>query len=371
MRIPMRAARRGIQLAGLALGLGCAVFATNDAHALQDFTLVRMPRTTAMGGAGVGLADDSNALFNNAAGLADQNDRRFRLVGAGVEASLDTYQTFGNSLQAVSDFTVSSLNQVMGKDIYFRGGQTMMVMLPKFSLAYLVDAQGSINEYNTANPNFDFGYMITHGVQAGTAWTFSKGRRPTSEFRVGIAAKVLWRRGGYYNIQTSGFLLATNQGKAYVDQLVGNYGIGFGADLGIQQVMRIDPKTRLSFGASLTDIGGTRFSEAKAMVQEMQANIGIGFKKELQFGKISAGFDLRNLGRQTAFSNKTHLGAELELSAFAIQAGANQLNYTWGFSFDLWVIKVHALSTAEELGVAFGQKTSRRYMLALDFNVPI
>lgn len=371
----MSAARRlrtsaAAALPFLAFTLALAI-TPRDARALQDLTLVRMARTTAMGGVGVGLADDENTLFNNAAGLAGQDERRFRIASVGLEASLDTYQTFGTSIDAVSNFSVSTLNQLMGKDISFRGGQTAMVMLPKFSLAYLVDAQGSINQYNSANPTFDFGYMITHGVQAGTAWKFASGRRPTSETRVGIAAKILWRRGGYYNLQTAGFLQATGQGKAYVDNLVGGYGLGFGADLGVQQVHRLDPKTQLSLGASVTDIGDTRFSGGKAMAQPMNINLGLGFKKELLFGKISLGFDVRNLARKTAFSNKTHLGGELSLPAFNFMIGANQLHYTWGVSFDLWVLKVHALSTAEELGVAFHQNPSRRYLLMFDFNLPI
>jgi hypothetical protein len=365
----MTAARRFQQIAAAVL-LVTAGYRL-PAQATQDLTLIRMARTTAMGGAGVGLADDENALFNNPAGLAGQEERRFRLIGIGLEASLDTYSTFGTSLSAIGNFSTATLNKLMGKDIYFRGGQTAMILLPHFSLAYLADVQGSINEYNVANPTFDFGYMITHGVQAGTAWKFTSGRRPTSEFRLGVAAKILWRRGGVYNIQTAGFLQATSQGKAYIDNLVGGYGMGFGADVGIQEIQRLDPKTQLSFGASITDIGDTRFSGGKAMAQPMNINFGVGYKKELLFGKISLGLDLRNLTRQTAFSNKTHLGGEFTLPAFSFYAGANQLNYTWGVSFDLWVLKIHAVSTAEELGIAFQQNNSRRYLLMFDFNLPI
>ncbi|MBS1960100.1 MAG: hypothetical protein JST80_11550 [Bdellovibrionales bacterium] len=337
----------------------------------QNLTLVRMARTTAMGGAGVGLADDENALFQNVAGLAGQDDRRFKLISAGLEASWDTYETFGTSMDAINDFSVSSLNKLMGKDINFRVGQTAMVILPHFELAYLVDVQGSINEYNLANPNFDFGYQTTHGVQAGTAWKISKGRHPSSEWRVGAAAKVLWRKGGYYNIQTSGFLQATNQGKAYIDNLVGNFGMGFGADVGVQYVDRIDPKTTMSMGLSILDIGDTRFSDDRANPIPMSINWGLGYKKEMKFGRISLGFDIRDIGKRTPFVNKTHLGGEFKLPTFDFWAGFNQLNYSWGFGFDLWVLKISLLSTAEELGYAFGQNTSRRYMLMFEFNLPM
>jgi hypothetical protein len=341
------------------------------ASALQFQQLVRLSRTTAMGGAGVGLADQEDALFNNAAGLAGMNERRFKLVSTGLEASLDAYGALSNSLSAFSDFSLGTLNEFMGQDINTRVGQTTLVILPGFALAYIVDFQGVLNEYALSNPNFDLGYQTTHGVQMGTGWSFSSGRRPTSEVRFGMAAKILWRRGGFYNIQTSGFLQAASLGKAYLDQLVGSFGLGFGGDVGFQFVNRLDPKTTFSAGLSLTDIGDTRFSDPKASRLQMNLGWGLGYKQKAEFGMVSVAFDLRNLNRAGPLANKTHFGAEVELPALKLSAGLNQLNYTWGAAFDLWVLKISAVSTAEEIGVAKGQNTSRRYMLMVDFNMPI
>lgn len=350
---------------------GWSLVLSAESHAQQLQQLVRLPRTMAMGGAGVGLADQEDALFNNPAGLAGMNERRFKLVSAGLEGSLDAYGAFSNSLSAFSNFSLGTLNEFMGKDIVTRAGQTTTVLLPSFALAYLVDFQGVINQYSLSNPNFDLGYQTTHGIQIGTAWTFKSGRRPTSEFRLGIAGKVLWRRGGFYNIQTSGFLQAASDGKAYLDQLVGSFGMGFGGDLGVQFINRLNPKTQISLGASVLDIGDTRFASPKANRQLMNVGLGVGYKQKTDLGMVSFAMDLRNLNRDVPLAKQLHFGGEIDLPALKFQAGFNQLNYTWGAVFDVWVLQISAVSTAEEIGVAKGQNTSRRYMLLFDFNMPI
>lgn len=334
--------------------------------------LVRQPTTMAMGGAGVGLADDEYALFQNAAGLAGRDKKRWKLLGLGVEGSTDTYNTFGKSLNAVKNFNTNSLNALMGKDIHFRADAMTMVELPQFAIAYIVDAQGSINQFNQANPTFKVGDMITHGVQAGLGYNIKRGgRNPTDEFRVGGAAKVLWRRGGYYNVSTSGFLQATNSGKGYIDTLVGGYGMGIGVDLGLQYVNHLDKKTDLSFGASVTDIADTKFSDTHAQALPMNVGFGLGFKKNIDFFKFKLGADLRNLSQNVTFCNKTHLGAEVSIPLLDFYVGLNQLNFTYGVGFDIWLARVMLVSYTDELGVSYHQNPSTRYMLQVDVMLPI
>ena len=341
------------------------------AHAQVTNSIVRMPRTMAMGGAGLALADDEYALFQNAAGLASQTSRRFRVLGLTLEASQDTYSTFGSSLSAFSNFNLSTLNTLMGKDIFIRAGVLPMITLPHFSIAYLADVQGAINQFNQANPSFLFGEQITHGVQAGFGWSLGKSRRASDEVHFGLTAKVLWRKGGYYEISTAGFLQATSNGKSYIDNLVGGFGMGFGADAGFQYINHLDKKTSLYFGASATDVGGTKFSDPHAQSIPMNLGFGIGAKKELDALTLKFDADLRNLSQDTSFVNKTHVGAELSLAILDFYFGLNQMNLTYGASFDLWILKISAVSDCEELGVTYRQLPSRRYILQADFSLPI
>ena len=206
------------------------LFCTFAAAKEQTMELVRQPRTMAMGGAGVGLADDAYSLFHNAAGLAGLEDRGFRPIGVGIEGSWDTYSSLSDIMALTSNFSVSSLNTFMGKDIALRVSEVPMLLLPHFAIAYIVDGQIALNQYNLVNPNFNIGYMVTHGVQAGTAWSFKQGRHPVDEFRVGVAAKLLFRKGGYYDVGTAGLLQSTGGGTAYLKSLVGNFGSAFGAE---------------------------------------------------------------------------------------------------------------------------------------------
>ena len=341
------------------------------AEAQVTNSLIRQPRTMAMGGAGVALADDEFALFQNPAGLAGQNSRRFRLLGLTLEASSDTYSTFGSSLSAFSKFNSSTLNTLMGKDIFLRADLVPMITLNHFAIAYIADAQGAINQYNQANPTFLMGYQITHGVQAGMGWNLNLGKRAKDEVRVGGAAKVLWRKGGYYNISTAGFLEAVSDSKNYIKNLVGDFGMGFGFDLGSQWVRHLDKNTELLGGVSITDVGDTHFSDPRAAKIPMNISFGLGAKKDFDLYQLKVDADLRNLSQQTAFVNKTHLGAEFSIPLFNFDLGLNQMNLTYGVSFDLWVLKVSAVSDVEELGFAYHQQASRRYMLQVDFNLPI
>jgi hypothetical protein len=347
------------------------LFCTSTANAALYQQIVRQPRMMAMGGAGVALADDEYALFQNPAGLAGSKERRFKILGLGAEISMDALQTFGSTFSALGKFKTSDLNTLMGKDIAVRLGVVPMIKLNGFAISYIADFQGSINQFNQANPYFDVGFMTTHGVQAGIGMTLPQSRNARSETRVGAAAKMLWRKGGFYSVSTAGFLQATNQGKAYIDNLIGGFGVGLGLDLGVQQIEHIDKTTQVSFGASITDVGDTKFSDPHASPIAMSANLGTAYKKDFNFLKLALAADLKHLNERGDFLNKTHLGAEVGIPLFDFYLGVNQLNLTYGVAFDIWVLRVSLLSFAEELGIFNHQNTSRKTMLQVDLNLPI
>lgn len=357
--------------AGFKIGLAFLILFSSVARASIQPSLVVQPRTMGMGGAGIGLADDDFALFHNPAGLAGSDERRFRLLSFAAEASLDTYKTASSSVSAFRNFSASTLNSFVGKDIYARAGILPMIRLPKFALAYIVDAQVALNGYNVANPSFDLGYQTTHGVQAGIGWSLSRGRRPRDEFRVGLAAKLLWRRGGYYDVGTSGFLAATNSGQAYLNDLVGSFGMGLGADLGAQYVYKVDRRSKFSAGASATDFTTTKFSSGSATPIEPKWGMGLGYQSDLDLFKMAFALDFRNLNHSASFSNKLHIGSEFTLPLMKLYLGLNQLNLTYGAAVDLGFFKAGLYSYGQEKGLVHGQNTSRRYMLSIDLNLPL
>ena len=343
----------------------------SDARAQITNSLVMQPRSMAMGGTGVALADDEYALFNNPAGLAGQDTRRFKLIGVGLGASLDTYTELSTSLNTFKNFNISDLNQLMGKNIALRADMVPIVQLPHFAITYLYDAQFGLTENNLANPTFQVGDMITHGVQAGFGWNLMQGKKSTDELRVGVTGKVLWRKGGFYDVSTSGFLQATSNGSQYLNSLLGNYGMGIVADLGAQYVKHLDKDTSLFSGASVTDVGGTKFSDPHALSIPMNISVGVGAERKLAIGNVKFDFDVRNMSQQTAFVNMTHIGTELSLPLLDFDLGLSQMHATYGVAFDIWILRVSATSYTEEYGISYGQDTVRKYMLQIDFSLPI
>ena len=348
-----------------------AILPLYSANAQVTQGLVREPRSMAMGGTGVALADDEYALFNNPAGLADQNTRRFKLIGLSLEGSADAYSAISTSFTAFKNFDLATLNTLMGKNIALRADMVPILQLPHFAITYLYDIQGSLLEQNQANPNFLLGDQITHGVQAAYGWSLQQGKHATDEYNFGLTGKVLWRKGGVYDVSTAGFLQASTQGAQYVNNLIGNYGMGFGGDAGFQYVNHIDKNTKLFFGTSITDIGDTKFSDPHAASIPMNVSTGIGAEKKLEIVKVKVDFDLRNLSQQTAFVNKTHLGTEVSIPLLDFDLGLNQMNITYGVAFDVWILRVSATSYAEEYGITYHQDTSRKYLLQIDFALPI
>lgn len=338
----------------------------------QGTSLLRQARSKAMGGIGVGIADDDYAMFNNAAGLAGNELSGWRPLYLQVEGTLDDYLYFAELTDVTSGFTLDKLNALMGKDIGGRTSAMTMFMLPHFHLAYLADTQVSFGQYNPVNPIYQIGAMITHGVQMGAAWSYKRGRRAPDEFRWGFAGKFLFRKGGFYEIGTTSILQSSSDPQTYFAGVIGDFGTALGGDLGAQYVRKIDYDTTFYLGSSLQDIAGTRFPDTRTQSIPMALNAGFGFKRNLNGSSFTIGMDYRNILLSTAFSNKLHFGGEFGLGkVFFLRAGLNQLRATYGAELNFWLLKLGAASFGEELDSAYGISSTRRFVFDLSLGVAI
>ena len=238
-------------------------------------------------------------------------------------------------------------------------------------MAYVVDGQFELSEYNQANPMIDLTSMVTHGVQAGYGWKLNQGRRPKDEIRFGAAAKILWRRGGMNSISTAGLVQASADGVGYLKSLLGSYEMGIGFDAGAQYLYNVSPHTKVMSGLSVTDVPNINFSGRTAMDQPMAVNWGLGVKGGYNQYTYSLGFDIRNIFQSTAFTNKLHFGGEFSMELLSFYLGFNQLFLTYGVAFDLWIMRVSLVSYGEESGYFYDQNSSRRYLFQFDFKLPI
>jgi hypothetical protein len=338
----------------------------------QGTSLVRQARSKAMGGIGVGMADDDYAMFNNPAGLAGQELSGWRPLSLQIEGTLDDYLYVAEISDVTSGFTLDKLNALMGKDIGGRSSAMTLFMLPHFHLAYIADTQASINQYNPVNPIYQIGAMITHGIQLGAAWGYKRGRRAPDEFRWGFAGKFLFRKGGFYEIGTTSILQSSSDPQTYFAGVIGDFGAAFGGDLGVQYLRKLDYDTSFYFGSSLQDIAGTKFPDSRTQSIPMALNAGFGFKRNINGSSLTLGMDYRNILMATALSNKLHFGGEFGLGkVFFLRAGFNQLRASYGVEFNFWLLKIGAASFGEELDSSFGISSTRRFIFDMSFGVAI
>jgi hypothetical protein len=333
--------------------------------------LYRGAKAQAMGGASVAMVEDEQSIFLNPAGLAAVKRTTVNYVVIDIEASSDTIAS-ASDLSTFNNFNPSTINRLIGKDVYGRAQISPSIVMPSFGLGVIADQQVSLLAKNLNLPQVTVGYQTTYGFQFAYGTTIRSGGRRRGraggrggggrgELRVGVAGKVLWRRGGYRLLPFSQLI---NVSQDTLTAITGTYGIGFGADLGTQYIFNLSGAVQLSAGMALSNIGGMAFSSG-ADSQPGAAAFGLGLKyKVSRFGARLA-WDYRNAFADADWRKKTHVGLALDIPVFTLYAGLNQMKYSYGIGFDLWLFQITAVSYAEELGAILDLDTERRYLLQL------
>ena len=340
--------------------LGLGLFGATNAFAYSELReLYRGTRAQAMGNAFVAVADDDEAIFYNPAGLAGIKGFSLNYAVADLELSTDAIATATTGTSALSNFSPSSLNALMGKDIYARAQITPNIVMPKFGIALIVDEQVAILAKNQALPQLTIGYQTTDGVQVATGTSVLK--RGRSDLRVGAAMKLLWRRGGYHILPaTALFSLGGNT----LGDLSGDFEQGIGADVGLQYIYTLNKKLSFAYGFSATDMGDTTFG---GQADPLKSNFSMGLAATFKMPNLTAilAYDQRHLLTDTDGRKRNHIGLELQLPFISVMGGMNQMYLTYGASFDLWIFKLTAVSYAEELDTYAFQDPERRYLLRI------
>lgn len=347
-------------------------------------TLYRDTRMKAMGGAGVALLlDDRDAIqgvFTNPAQMAGNQNITLHYFGMDIGASWDSYTAVGDVSSAFSNFTMSSLNSILGKDIFGNLQLVGGVTGPGFGVAAIMDGQFAFYGQNQAYPDFTVAYQTTTGVQGawGAAIDLSPGasgrRRPrrqnagkasgkVSELRFGLGGKMLWRRGGYKDVPLATLLSADIE---TLKSLMGSFETGYGVDAGLQYVQSVGGALSWSLGTSYQNIGDVNFN--KNVAETVPGNLTAGGSVKYSLGGITSAtlaYDQAFLLTTTDWRKRSHLGVEWELPGLSVFGGIYQTYLSYGASFDAWVFRVTAASYAEELGGTAYQNGNRRYVVRL------
>lgn len=331
-------------------------------HELRDLYIGA--RGQAMGGTYVGLADDEQAVYMNPAGMAGIDRQRIHYGIADIYAS-DELLLSPTSLGSISG--TNSVNALIGKNIGARAQISPTFVMPNFGVAILIDQQIAVQAKNHAYPTVTLGYQTTTGVQAAYGITISqKNRRRKTvggELRLGVGGKILWRR-GHYREYTAVELLSMNMTMDGLNAMAGNFGMGFGIDVGAQYVLPLNQQLTLSVGSAVTEIGGVKFA-SDSDSQPSNFSAGLGLKYKLPKVNLALAYDYRNILQDVDPSKRSHLGLEVELPFISLYGGLNGPYPSYGASFDAWLFRLTALTYTEELAAQAGVDAERRYMLRL------
>jgi hypothetical protein len=351
-----------LRLWAFAATLVFGVLAGGEAWADYYPKLFTGTRANGMGGAFVAVADDEQAIFMNPAGLAGVKGFTFNYAAADIEASWDTVLTGLEGMTAFSELSAETLNILMNKKIFVHTQFTPSLIMPGFGIALISDQQFSLLEQNRANPSTRLGYMLTNGFQvAYGASVLPKRMRTKQDFRVGVAGKLLWRRGGLYDLNVIQLMNLAQAPIDTVHQITGNYGKGYGLDLGFQYLRSMGKRLTLAGAIAMTDLGHTAFADPKAMPQRSNLTWGLAATYNLRRIKVTYAFDYAHTLEDLDFRSRVHTGVELQLPFITLSGGFNQMNLSYGASFDLWMFRITAASYAEELATLGGQNSERRY----------
>ena len=344
-----------------------SAFAAVGTDSLND--LYSSAEALGMGNAFTAVVDDEQSLYYNPAGLAGVTRPKVTYLDVQAEISSGIITTTQSSLSTFSNLSGDALNALMGKDIYARASIAPTLVFPGFGIGLLVDQQLAIYSQNIALPSMTLGDQTTNGIKVGYARSFYPGSRKKNgknEIRVGVAAEMLFRRGGYYNLSESQLI---NINETSFKNIVGNFGDGFGLDTGIQYLRHQSQRLTLMAGAAWENAGGVTFSTPTAAPQQGDLSLGVGARYQLPGIRTTVAYDMKHLDESTDWRMRQHAGIEFKIPLVSVSAGINEISYTFGASVDVWLAKVSFVSYAEELAAEAGLATERRYMVRISLSL--
>jgi hypothetical protein len=343
-------------------------FLSGTAQAKELSPLYRSARAAAMGGTSVSFVTNEDSIFLNPAGLGrvEGEYASVHYGNATMEFSQDIPALGMDGVNAAKSFGIDKMNILMGKNMYTRGQFAPSFVMPNFGIAVLTDGQGALYARNRSLPQFTLGYQNTNGLQMGIGFTIGgRKRKNRPKLYLGVGAKLMWRRGGYYDLSPLQVLeLSTHRGTM-LSQIVGNYSMGIGVDAGAQYVIPLTPVTQVMLGTAYTEIGDINFGD-KAMPQKGSLSGGMSFQYQSKWFGWLVAYDIRDVVSEVSWRQMNHLGMEVSFPLIKLYTGINQAYITYGLSFDIWYFKVYLVSYAQELGTDIHQVPNRRYIMQFD-----
>jgi hypothetical protein len=342
-----------------------------------------------MGDAYTAVADDETTLFYNPAAMG-------RHSGVSIYPLNPSFQV-PNLLEldiGLSKFNVGMddrfdnwpkdpagiADRVLGYPVYFHLGATPTIKMQHFAFTMFAVSKTNMVLENAIHPTLDIAYRYDRGFMFGYAYTFGRGGGKKggdgNQFSLGFGLKSMNRQGleGSYDLFGTQLLEIINNAGDFKDirrELGYSKGSALGFDLGIENSFKSAAGT-LTLGASLLDIGDTKFSKdegiEKVPEQEMSLNFGsaytLGFS---DLAKATFALDFHNaLDASSSVASKFHLGGRLNLPFLDLYTGWNGGYSSLGVGLDLFLFRVMVGYYGIEIGSEFREKEAKRAVISLN-----
>ncbi len=356
----------------LAGSVGFCLLLSVSADAAEVSEFYRGLRMMGMGGASVAIAEEDEGIFLNPASMAGNSRLKLRAGVLDLLASttvVDSYLEgeFSEIQETLATDPLDVLDAVMGKRIYLSGSASPSLLLPYFGMSLYGDQKAGLSFENQALPQVNVTFMQTAGVQAamGYGMKLARGRNPP-EIRVGLGAKLLYRKGGTWSVPFAD-LFSLSQDTILAQ--AGEFSRAYGGDLGLQYIQPIGRHVTSQFGLSYQNLGGVNFDSDTA--EDIPGNLAMG--GAVTFGRtqgtITVAYDVRQINQEVDFRKRSHLGVEVKIPMLTFWGGINQTYLTYGGAVDFWLARAGFVVYKEEQGALSFKRPDNRWMLRLEIKL--
>lgn len=352
--------------------------------AKENMPVAESVRVLAMGGAGLGVADNEDVLLYNSAGLSYLDKWKFSynflMIGVNDDVFKIAEILMDDDMKSVmegDEYWADVPDEL--KDEILRDRKASIKLGTNFSFLYPAKLfSWGLGFYTTAKVgvDMDMGIFVPKLGVSGTGdlmGVFSLAREFNLPFykdifdpiSAGMTIRYLQR----YTVDD--FRSVEEYYDVEFDDLL-RRGYGIGVDFGA--MYRLLDK-RLIIGATLCDFGGTniKWDDGGSSVIPTRLNLGVSYRPKRIYYWKDAFFNVNNLilvcdindfGYKENFFERIHLGAEYNLySIVRLRGGFNQGYLSLGFKFAFLEYAFYG----EEIGTYAGQRDDWRHLLGVSF----
>lgn len=352
------------------------VFSSFSSLGQEVVHLGRSSKALLLGDAYTARADDEYTLFYNPAALGRNTGLEISPLNPqiGVTNALDEVDRFKDF---PSSDAAAIADRLLGFPVFVQAGAYPGLKMATFGFNLFARSRTSLLLQNAIHPILDIDYRVDRGFVAGFAYNFGKSGKSKNGMRssLGISIKHTQREGliGQFDLFGTELLSKIASGVESVDDIKNSLGWSkgkaWGVDLGFEQSFRTS-MSELSWGASVLDIGGTKFRKVSGNVdipeQEMYINAGANWKQNFGIIAYSLSADIHPINSYIPFSRKFHLGLELDLPFISLLGGFSQGYVSYGLEFRFWPFKFIAGFYSDELGVEYKESEGKRAVFQLN-----